>query len=189
MGDSLLDRMYEAKSKYETEYYSFFSDGSVEERTKTSKELIEHAKEDIELNSLAHYLEMIARDHATCGKYDSLDVNLSFGIVFNAADVDEKKKPKGPSHAIKGLVDVRIDGSSSYLGRDLVKENAKSIYYGGVGYVSLENLISFLENEGLKYNGPETYDEVLYDFIYEKPLTATITADLSKKRNKTLTKK
>lgn len=189
MGDSLLDRMYEAKSKYETEYYSFFSDGSVEERTKTSKELIEHAKEDVELNSLAHYLEMIARDHATCGKYDSLDVNLSFGIVFNAADVDENKKIKGPGHAIKDIVDVRIDNSSSYLERNLVKENVKSIYYGRVGYMTLDNLINFLENEGLVYNGPESYDEVLYDFIYEKPLTATVTANLSKKRNKTLIKK
>ena len=189
MGNTLLEKMYDAKKTYETAYYSFFSDGEVEERTNFLKDSIEEAKEAKDFPALSHYLEILARDHSVYGKYDSLDVNLSLGIVFKSEDVNDDKKPKGPSHAIRDIVDVRIDNSSSYLERELVKDNLDTYCYDRVGFTTLDNLISFLENEGLTYNGPENYEEVLYDFIYEKPMTATITANLSKKRNKTLIKK
>lgn len=189
MGNTLLDKMYDAKSEFETAYYSFFSDGTVDERTNLFKDSVENAKDNKELNALSNYLQILARDHSVFGKYDSLDVNLSLGVVFRAEDVTDEKKPKGPAHAIRDIVDVRIDNSSSYLERELVKDNLDTYCYDRVGFTTLDNLISFLENEGLTYNGPENYDEVLYDFIYEKPMTATITANLSKKRSKTLVRK
>ncbi len=188
MGNTLLDKMYDAKTEYEPAYYSFFSDGTVDEKSNYLKDAIDKANDDKELSSLSHYLERLARDHSIQGKYDSLDVNISFGIIFNAEDVIDNK-PKGPGHAIRNIVDVRIDGSSSYLERNLVNENIDTIYYGKVGYMSLDSLISYLEEQGLSYNGPDNYDQVLYDYIYERPMTATITANLSKKRSKTLVRK
>ena len=188
MGDSLLDKMYDAKSEYETAYYTFYGDGTVEERANFYKDSLESAKENKDLNALSNYLQVLARDHTIFGKYDSLDVNLSFGVVFKEEDVTDEKKPKGPAHAIKDIIDVKIDSSSSYLERELVKDNLDTYCYSRVGFMTLDNLISFVENEGLTYNGPENYEEVLYDYIYGKPMTATITANFSKKRNKTYTK-
>lgn len=188
MGDTLLDKMYDAKKEYETAYYSFFSNGKVEEKSNFFNDTIERAKKEKDFATLSHYFEILARDHSLFGKYDSLDVNLSFGIVFKSEDVTDEKKPKGASRAVRDIVDLRIDNSSSYLERNLVKDNIDTYCYTRVGFVSLDNLISFLEDAGLTYNGPENFDEVLYNYIYEKPMTATITANLSKKRNKTLVK-
>ena len=193
MGDSLLEKMYEAKKEYEVAYVCFYGKENGKDDVKEFKNYynnsIESAKAGENTSLIASHLQGLARDHGMFGNYDSLDVNLSFGIVYKKEDVDNNNKTKVLASPIPGIVSVRIDNSSSYLERDLVKTNLGKFSYGEIGFISLDDLVSYLDDEGLNYKGPETYDDVKYDIIAGKKSTATITANLVQKRNKTLIKK
>lgn len=189
MGNTLLDKMYDAKSEYEVAYVSVFGEDKIKENRAFTNNPVDEAKTEKAISNLEYKFRQLAEEHAMYGEYDNLDVTFALGIVYNREELDGDYKKKPTARPLMGIVDIQLDSSDSYLDRKHVKDSINNVYYGSIGFMELDDFISYVETQGLTYNGPESYAELLYDILGNKKVTATVTANLSKKRNKTLVKK
>ena len=188
MGDSLLERMNEAKHEYEVAFVSFFGDCTRTDDYYMMNNFNNASKKDA-FNAIENTLCQFARYYSIHEKYNSLDLDLSLGIVYNKEDVNEDNTLKENAEPIPNVVRVYTEDSRCYQNRDKVEGKLNSMFYGSQCFITFDNLLERINDEGLIYYGPDSYEEVKEAILSGEKVTATISANLNQKKNKSLVKK
>ena len=184
---SFKEKLVNYRRKHEIAYYCLFNDGSsVEDENWYAKDIKDNNTESA-TNSVKAAFEYSAETLALMCDYDYLEMGIKFGLVFEINDVDNQKHIKPNAKPVSNVVRFATKPvKSSFNGKatGMDKEN-EHLTFGG--YVNYDEFISSLENLGVEFDGPKTYEEYLYTMIYGIPFNMTLSVDL--KEEKKLTRK
>ena len=182
MKKSLLERLMDAKHEYDVANYAYFNNGIIRKDENYSAKRINNIDNIEQFASIENVLCDATRSYARQYKFDSIDMNLLLGLIFDSKDIDENAKIKEGAEPIQNVVRYYTGSITSQLDG----EKTNSIDFGnyGVGsqgYINFNQLISLIKESELEYNGPETFKEFEKDILTGIPFDITLSAKFIKK--------
>lgn len=181
MDKTILDEVREAANKGVLTYVSFFNNGHIEEDQEYMAKSIKESRNPYESRELLRTIVRGTNLYSDSYDFDSIDMHLILGLVFNKKDLDENKTNAEP---IKGIVRY-YTGEFDAL-KDGEKQNPEGRYYPSVqGVVNYNKLMKAIEKSGLDYTGPETFQEFEEQILVGEPFDIKVSANLSKEEKTT----
>lgn len=179
---TLIDRLKEAKKEYETEFVCFFNDGKVRTDEKFSAKRIREFKSFDEFEAIEDVLCKATESYARNFDFDNIDMHLLLGLIFNREDVDDNNQVKAGSNPIPNIVRYYTGNIDSSL--DGKKTNIWDYTgFGRQSFISFNQLIALIQNSGLDYTGPESFEEFKQRILAGETFDILLSADLKPKEN------
>lgn len=179
MEKTIFERMKEAKKSNEVAFVGFFNNGKVREDENFVVHRLNEAKEMDSINLIANVLCDATDSYSHYYPFDTIKMDLELGLLYNKNDVDEDKKVKANARPINNVVRFYTGEVNSYL--DGERTNTWNCRRGTQGFVDFGFLMSVLENSGLTYTGPETFEEFKGRIISGNPFEISLTANFKEK--------
>ena len=181
MKKTLLEELKDARLSREPKYVSFFNDKTISvdnygEKRRMEDYYLDSTIRDINI-TFRTSTEILALDN----EFDAVSLDLKLGLVFDIEDVTDNKEIKAGSKPINGIVRCYTGCIKGYV--DGKKSNDKdNSYYETQGYVNYDDLVSTMENNGVSFNGPKSFEEfenAIYSF---KKFDISLNADLKNEK-------
>lgn len=191
MYKTLKEEILDMKNKTPNGYICFFNDGT------TSKDE-EKTIESLELKSPAIFrikdlYQNAAKSYINKGyDFDTIEMDLKMGIIYKEVYVNEDNTIKEGNKPLDKYVRIYTGRIKSYL--DENQTNESDYYEYGVNYQGVEKynlLLDEIEASGLKFIGPEKYEDfkekILNGETFEIKLSLSLIEqqELEKEENKT----
>ena len=175
---TLLDRMQESKDQHGIAFINVFNDGLVGTDKKYSTIMIKYANDKSAFENIDKYIYEVNESYSRECDYDTLNFELSLGLLFSGKDADENHKLKEDAKPIDGIVRYYSRHSSCYLN----DERIKTIDWGDIraisGFINYDILVKSAEENGLVFNGPKTFEKFKEHILVGKPFDISLTACL-----------
>ncbi len=179
MGKTLLDKLKEAKQGNEVEYVCFFNNGEVREEEKKFSYRIQGADSPESYDLIEEKLCDATESYSRYCSFDTITLNLALGLIYHKEDVDS-------DHHIRENAQPLIDVVRFYTGNVLTHQDGEQTnkidYYGGSmgrqGYVRYSKIVSRMRDNGIEFNGPETFRDFKEAILSGEPFDIGITANL-----------
>lgn len=185
MKERLIDKLKSARKAHELAHISIFNDGEIRKDENSSAKRINDIHENWEFDDLERTLCDATSSYSKYYDFDSISMNLLFGLIFDANDVDENNAIKEDAEPIKGIVRYYTGSINATLDNHKVNNRDYAEYgLSRQGYVHFDKFLSLIKESGLDYNGPETFQEFKEMILTCEPFDITISADLNKKEEK-----
>ena len=175
---TLIDKMQESKDQHGIALIIIFNDGLIGTEKKYSTGMMNYANDSDAFNHIGEYIYEVNESYSRECDYDTLNFELSVGLLFSGKDADENQKLKEDAQPINGIVRYYARHSSCYLDNQKVK----AIDWGDIkavkGYINYDILVKSAEDNGLVFNGPRTFEEFKEYILVGEPFSISITASL-----------
>ena len=180
---NLLEEIQEAKIANEIGHVCFFNTGEVQKET---RDYASHAKDewrlDDSLRNVGHTLTDATKSYATRFSFDTIQMDLKMGLVYNAKDVDEQNNIKEGAQPLDGIVRYYTGSVRSYLDGEQTNDRDYAEYgvFNYQGYVNYNKLVARLKKGGVEFNGPKSFNEFKEALAAGEPFRMLVTASLTK---------
>ena len=183
MEKSLIERLKEAKKEYETEFVCFFNDGKVRTDEKYSAKRIREFKSFDEFKAIEDVFCKATESYARNFDFDNIDMHLLLGLIFKKEDIDDNNQRKAGSNPIQNIVRYYTGEIDSFL--DGEKSNKWDYTgYGRQSFISFNQLIALIQNSGLEYTGPKSFEEFQKRILAGETFDIKLSADLKPKEER-----
>ena len=185
MEKTIKDEIVETIDNQTIKYVNIFNDGSTVQDNKNFAKCLNE-------KSIKNSISIIEQRFLSAAKYyirhseefDNLSMDIKLGLIFDREDVENGSLRRGakPLDDIVRYVAKNID---SYLNEEKSKlMNYGEIYGDEMGYVNYNELVSCIQNQGLEFNGPETFEDfktaILTGQIFDISVSASFKEGLEK---------
>ena len=182
MDKRLLEELIEEKYSYETAHVCFFNNGKVRTEDNGSAKRINNSNPRSSLEDIKDVLKRAIRFYSSECDFDTINLDLELGIVYDKNDVNEDNTIKENCEPIQNIVRF-YTGSIKCL---LNEEEASKFNYGEIGYgyqsyTKFDELKSLIDKNGLSYNGPQTFEELKDRIQSGEKFNITVSANLVEK--------
>ena len=183
---SIIGKMNEIKHDYDDALVCFFNDGEVRKDKQYMVYHLNRINNKSEFNGIVDVFYDATRSYTFRYEFDRVDMNLSFGLIYDQADVDENNNIKEGAKPNQNVVRYYTGTIDSYLGDE--KTNEHNFYTYGCnrqGFVNYDELLEIINNSELDFNGPESFEELQGRILNGEKFDIVLSADLNKKDEKT----
>ncbi len=180
MNKTLLEELKEARVSNEPAYVCFFNTGKVSVEERSSDQRMNEFEQDDTIRSFKYLFKAAAESYARRYKYDSISMNIEAGLIYKIEDVDQENNVREDAEPLNGIVRCYTGKITSY--ENGKKTNVDDYYgYGKQGFIDYNRLVSEMKNNGLTFNGPETFEEFKEIIKSGVLFNISLVADLNKK--------
>ena len=182
MNKTLFEKLQDARKQHEIAHVSFFNDGKVRSDENYMLKLFKKANDPEEFEAIEEVFVKAAESYSRQYKFDSIEMGLILGLVFNKEDIDENNNMRENAEPIKGIVRYYTGSVKSFQNG----EQTNTIDYASYaptrqGYINFDKLMSAIKRSGLSYTGPESFDEFEEQILVGEPFDITLSANFNKK--------
>lgn len=182
MEKSFREKLLDIKRQEEIGYVNINNDGSISEDSNGYADTMNDDKDSVP-GILRTFFDA-TRSYTHYHQFDEIDMNLVVGLIFKKEDVIDGKIKEG-AKPINDIVRFYTGSVKSYL--DGEQTNTADYYRYGLGrqgYVNYKKLVSGIENEGLEFIGPRSFDEFKTAIMYNGNFEIIVKADLQEQKEK-----
>ena len=179
MGKTLKEKLLDIRKEQEIGYVNFYNIGEPNTDTNGFGKRIKTFRSSEYEDLIKDVLYKAAESYAYDKTYDSIELFLTVGLVFNKSDVNDDNSIKGNAKPYKDVVRFYTGSVNSYLNGE--KVNVADYYCYGVGYqgyVDYNHLVAAIEKEGLSFKGPRTFEELSDRILAGEKFDISIHANL-----------
>jgi hypothetical protein len=183
MGKTLKEKLLDIKKEQEIGYVNFYNTGKIDTDTNGYGKRIKTFKSSEYEDLIKEVLYKAAESYAYSVTYDSIELFLSVGLVFNKSDVNDDNTIKENALPYKNTVRFYTGSVNSYMNDKQV--NFADYYRYGVGYqgyVDYNQLVESIEKEGISFKGPRTFKELSEKILSGEKFDISLYADLVDKK-------
>ena len=159
----LIDELKAMKAKTKEIYVCHFSDGHVETASRGTGERIKEANTTEPIDDIKYTLKDSTRSYIDTFEFDfdKIEMDLYLGLVYNISAINENGSIKEDAKPYDGVVRFYTGSINSYLNGEQTNDADYNRYgtYNYQGFVNYDNLVKAMKNSGLKFVGPEDFDE------------------------------
>ena len=187
MNKSMLEQLSEVRDDYKIECVSFFNDGSI---TKDNKGLVRaHSNYNFErsINNIMSVLSGATSSYSRHYDFDTISMNMLFGLVYDANDVDENDIIKENAKPKNDVVRFYTGSVKSYLDGEQTNPYDYKGSLGYQGFINYDKMVKYVETNGLDFEGPQSFIELKNAILSKEPFDINISASF--KKEKKLTRK
>lgn len=182
---ALIERLKELRNSYEIDKVCFFNDGKVREDEKFSSSRMNLLNSASSYNDIEDDLYRATKSYSNSYEFDSIDMHLLLGLVYDKCDVDENNHIKKDAEPKNGIVRYYTGSFDSYLDGKQTNDMDYSRYGCTTqGYIRFDYLVSSIRKSGLEYTGPETFAEfkerILSGEVFDIKASANLKEDVKK---------
>lgn len=182
MNDSLAEKLKVAKKANETAYVSFFNDGTVGTDEYSTIDRMSWYWLDDTLSGIEYVLCSGTESFARNCSFDTIELGLKLGLVYNKEDVDDENHVKEGAKPLDGIVRCYTKNLSSYL--DGEQSNEKDYYnYSRQGFAEYKKIVSRMRKNGVEFTGPATFEEFKNAILAGEQFDVSVIAKFNKKNN------
>lgn len=182
---TLLDKMKESKEKHGIALIGRFNDGTTSFYQKWQTTTMKYANDEDQFDSLGKYIYGVNESYSRECDYDTLDFDMTLGLLFSGKELDENQKLKDDAEPINGIVCYHSSKSTCYLDGEEVKTIDWGIIKATDGFINYDLFVKSVEENGLVLNGPKTFEEFKEYILVGEPFNITISASLNPKEKET----
>ena len=188
MEKSIKEQIIELKKEKDTGCVNFFNDGKVTTDDNHYIRKIDTFKNQESIDMIKQVILGAAEYYARDYEYDSLSLELILGLVYKSEDVREDNRVKFNRLPINNLVRYYTGSVKSFY--EFAQTNDieyNALGRGRQGYLHYNEFVEAMENEGIEYDGPKTFDEFVEAMSSNLPFDISLNVDL--REDKKLTRK
>jgi len=176
MKKSIMDRLFELKSMREIKFANLFNDGSV---SFDDADFSQHLSKLDSFDVISDILYKAAESYSRDASFDSITMYLLLGLVYDKDSLNEDNSFKTNAKPYNNIVRYYTGSVKSYQGQDQTNELDWYRYgFNRQGYIKFDELVKSIKQEGLIYNGPETFEEFRDLVLSKNPFEVSYTANL-----------
>ena len=168
---TLKEELREINKSNEIVYLSIYNNG----KSNTDEYFVaQNISSPSSFTAISSTLCRAAKSYAYDGPFDKINMHLLLGLVYEKKYVNKDNTLKACAKPINGIVRFYTGSVDSFLGDE--KTNKTDYYRGGLnrqGFIKYDELIAGAENEGLIFNGPQSFEE------FEESIHSGETFDIS----------
>ena len=185
MEKTLLEKLQAAKESNEVDHVCFFNNGEVKQEEKKFAYRIKEANDSRSYAAIEDLFCSATESYARNYQFDTVDMGLLVGLIFKKEELNSNNEITAGSKPLDGIVRYYTGSVNSYLDGNQTNDIDYGHYgLGKQGYVNYNELVKLTKENGLTYNGPETFEEFKDKIISKEQFDITISADLNKKEEK-----
>ena len=160
MEKTIREKIVETIDNQTIKYVNIFNDGSTIQDNKNFAKCMDESFRKNSIGYIEGYFLKAAEYHIRhLDEFDYLGMNVKLGLVFNKEDIENGSVRRG-AKPLDDIVRYETGSVDSYL--DNTKSeliNYADIYPAERGYVNYNELVSSIKNQGLEFNGPESFED------------------------------
>ena len=182
MDKTLFEKLQDAREQHEIAHVSFFNDGEIRSDEKYMLKLFDRANSPKEFEAIEEVFVKAAESYSRQYKFDSIEMGLILGLIFNKEDIDENNQTRENAKPIEGIVRYYTGSVKSFQdGQQTNTIDYASYAPTRQGYINFNKLISAIKRSGLSYTGPESFEEFEEQILVGEPFDITLSANFNKK--------
>ena len=184
MEKSLKERIFELKKEQGIAYVYFLSNGTIGTEKYSNKDALTKYKTETSINSVKNFIISASQSYVRQFDFNSISLDMLFGLVYKKEDVDDNNKVKFNRKAIEDIVRYQTRSINTFLdGKQTNTYDYGHELYGDCGYVNYNEFVRAINEEGLIFNGPRTFDEFVEAMSSNQTFDTNIQIDLLEKEN------
>lgn len=184
MDKTILEQVKEAANKAKIKYVSFFNNGKIVKDNGRMERSFNKANDSYQSELLLETMVDGAKLYSSFYDFDSIDMHLILGLVFNEQDIKDDQQLEG-AKPIKGLVRYYTGTFDITNGEEKTSFDDGRYYPSTQGFINYNKLMKAIEKSGLDYTGPETFQEFEEQILVGEPFDIKVSANLSKEEKTT----
>ena len=158
--ESLKDQLNRIRKEQEIANANLFNDQSVNTDT-NSVAGFRDDRLSSNIRRITNVLLEAGRFYTYTTDYDNLNMKLLIGLIFKKEDLVGEKKIREGAVPEQDIVRYYTSYVNSYLnGKHNKLKDYEGYNHGCQGYVNYNELVKALEEEGLIFNGPRTFEDL-----------------------------
>ncbi len=182
MDETLLEKVLEAKKSHETALVGFFNDGKIRKDDNSNAKRVSEASQDYSYYCIGDLLCDATASYARETDIDCVSLGLSVGLLFNKADVDDNNMINENAQPLSDIVRYYTFDFNGYLnGKNIGCDYVSRYMPGRQGFVNYNKLVATVKKGGLKFEGPETFEEFKDAILSGEKFDIVVSADLKEK--------
>ena len=190
MKKSLLERMKTMQDKRGIAYANIFNNGKIRVDKEWETTMMKYANDLDAFHKIEDVMydinELYSRDY----NYDSLDMHLELGLIYDGIYVNEDKTLKENARPVDNMVRYYTNKVDCLQDGEKVNEKDIGTMKTRDGFITYNRLLWSVKKNDLTFNGPESFEEFKEQVLSGEPFDVSITASLKpKKKGKRLIKR
>ncbi len=182
---TLLEKMQESRDQHGVAYICVFNNREVLMDEKCMTGSLKYAQNPISFDGIEEVLYNVNESYSRNYEFDTLDLDLRLGLIYNGKYVDEEKHLKEEAEPLEGVVRYYTMGASCYLDGEKTNRIDMGEIRGRQGFIDYKLLIKSIEQNGLTFNGPRTFKEFKEQILIGEPFDISVRASFSTKEKET----
>ena len=184
MDKSLRNKLMKIKNEKGQSCVNFFNDGSVSRDDYENTKKMEWAKSDAYFSDIESQFVNIVVEHTRNTDFDSIDMHMLMGLVFNKDDVDEENVIKENAKPINNMVRYRVGNIDSVLDGEQTDITYLNRYsFGKEGYLRYNEFVRTMRRAGINFIGPRNFNEFKEASMSNEAFDICLIAQLMEKQN------
>lgn len=190
MKKSLLERMQKTQDKHGIGLLNVFNNGDIRVDEEWEAKMMKYANDLYAFDKIEDVMfdinELYARDY----DYDTLDMHLELGLIYDGIYANEDKTLKENAKPVDNIVRYYTNKVDCLQDGEKVNDKDHGSWKKRDGFITYNRLLWSIKRNDLEFNGPETFEEFKEQILSGEPFDVSITASLKpKKKGKRLIKK
>lgn len=185
MSKTFLERLEDAREGNEIAQICLFNTGEITEENRNSAKRIKEATSQESYWAIEDVLLDTAKGLIHIGEFSTIEMNLMLGLIY-----DSRAYSSANAKPIQGVVRYYTgDVKSDIYGDLLCVPGELGSTPGRQGYIDYSFLLESIKQSGLKFTGPESFQEFEEKMKLKRPFSIKISATLkSKEKEKPATR-
>ena len=181
MGKTLLEKMQQSKDRYGIAYVSYCNNGKVRVDQNYMADNMAFVNSSIPTERIGDAFANAINRYSGLYPFDFASMDLELGLMFPGTDLDQNQKLKAIAKPIDGIVRFDTGKIDAFFEGEKTNELDYGDYYAKNGYIKYDKMISFLKENQLEFNGPETFEEFEEAILSGEIFDVTVTAKFQEK--------
>ena len=184
MKKSVFEQLEDVKEKSLIANVNFFNNGSITKDDRGLAENLKNREFSKSFDDISSVLvEAAYRYSNNKYEFDSIKMNMLFGLIYDVNDVDKDNNIKENATPNDKMVRYYTNSIKSYL--DGERTNALDYGEYGVsrqGVINYDQLVKFVYENGLEFNGPQSFEELKNAILSKEKFDISIGADFQRSK-------
>ncbi len=182
MDKTVLERLKETRIARNIAHVSFFNNGVIREDEFYSAKRIQNVTDYYDFSAISYVLESNAELYGQTYPFDTVNLELELGLIFNKSDVDENNEISPIAEPVQDIVRYYTGNVFTFLDGEITNGSEfKELPSGRQGYVHYDKLKELAEKEGLLFVGPDSFEEFQEKILSGDKFSIFLSADLREK--------
>ena len=187
MNDTLKDKLIRLREETCNGTVNFFNDGRIEKENNGLMKRIKLRYATESTSDIEEYMYKAALRYSRDYNFDALELSLRIGLIFDEKAINKDNTIKEGFKPYDGIVRYYTSSSDCFLNDK--RTNLYDYYIFGIGkegFIKYNMLVSNLENQGLEFKGPKTFEEFKDAVLSRTKFDMSVYADLRNEEEKKL---
>lgn len=181
MDKKLLERMQEAKNNHGATYINYLNNGEVYKDEFYKTKSLRFAKDKDTYDAIGETFYEATESCARHYDFDTITMDLLLGLVYKVEDHDENGVLKSDAQPIKDIVRFYTTAVNCYLDGEQTNDYNYGRIHSRQSFIDYNMLVNTTRKNGLKFNGPETFEEFAEAIKSGEPFDISLEANLYQK--------